>query len=142
MRKAIIAIPLIVLTLAVLACGGEATAEVVATAVPEEAVEDEPEETIVEPSEEPLPEPTEAPTPTPIKVTINCPECLPDDLFDDEIGLTLWQEPDNMGTGGGKAWHGDQCDLLDETVVEGIAKVKIACPGGTGWLREEAIIRD
>jgi hypothetical protein len=45
-----------------------------------------------------------------------------------------------MGTGAGEVLHGDQCNLLDETVVDGIEKVKLECPTGTGWLRKEAIM--
>ena len=87
-------------------------------------------------SEEEIIEPTE-----PIKTVIFiCEECVDEDGI---LPITLWQTPDESGEAGNYVYHLDQCKLLDEAIsAEGIEKVLLECPNGTGWTRKEAIRSD
>ena len=66
-------------------------------------------------------------------------ECVADG---DNIALTLWDQPGDIGGGSGQVHHGDSCLLLDEATSDGISRVQLQCPAGTGWLRAEAISRN
>lgn len=77
-----------------------------------------------------------APTENPKQVLFICKECVMDG---DNLAITLWELPNNMGSASNKVYDGDTCLLLDRTMVDGVEKVKLQCPGGTGWTRAEAI---
>jgi len=76
-----------------------------------------------------------SPTNTPeTKVIFQCPDCEAD------LYIVMWQTPDEMGSDNNRVYHLNICTLLDQAISsEGIEKVKLACPYGTGWVRKESI---
>lgn len=73
-------------------------------------------------------------------VTVWCPEC---EMSPGEyLPLKLWSQAGGGGSSMGQVTHGENCTQTDRRVMsEYDVFVKLDCPGGSGWLREDGVRR-